>query len=339
MGSRRLASVLLMVAAAWASSPAAVAQQLDPEKVKLAAEEYDAGRRAYKSGDYERAAAHFENAFRDAPNAAALRMAIWSRKQAGDLARSATLCVRAQALYPDDEPTMDMAQRVLRETAKKLQKVTVDCEPACTLVLDGRVVRDDATARQVIFAAPGPHTLVAGWGKQRSESQQLEAQEGGDTTMRFEAPPEPPAPPPKPAPAAQAASDANRDKGVESKAEGLSPVFFWVGTGVTAALVGATVWSGLDTRSNPGPDAVREACVGLGESCPTYQDGLSHERRTNYLLAGSVVAGVATGVVGLFFTDWSSNPAPERAAKAARLPQLVPAVGVGAVGVHATGSF
>ncbi|MFW5739668.1 MAG: hypothetical protein ACOC1F_04820, partial [Myxococcota bacterium] len=93
MKLRQLFSLLALAGCLTVTmAPDAYGQTPDPEKLKLAAEEFDAGRRAYKLEHYARAATHFENAFRDAPSPQALRMAIRARKEAGHLARAATLC-------------------------------------------------------------------------------------------------------------------------------------------------------------------------------------------------------------------------------------------------------
>jgi hypothetical protein len=85
------------------------------------------------------------------------------------------------------------------------------------------------------------------------------------------------------------------------------------------------VLSGIDATNNPGVDAVRRACAGKDETCPAYQDGKSAETRTNVLLGVTLGAAVITGVVGLFFTEWSR---PAVTASVAPLP------GGGSVGLH-----
>ena len=102
---------------------------------------------------------------------------------------------------------------------------------------------------------------------------------------------------------------------------------------MTVVLAGITVWSGLDTKSNPGPDKVRTACVGLGESCPEYQDGLSRQKRTNVLQIATGVGGLATAVIGGFLTNWSGAPS------SAQGIHPVVGLGPGSATVHATGRF
>jgi len=321
----------------------ALAQEttVDPVKVKAAAEEFDAGRRAYKQKDFPRAAAHFENAFRDAPSAQAIRMAVRARQEAGELARAATLCVRAQALYPDDRETVTLAQKILLQNTPKLQKVTVTCDPACTLTLDGKLVRDDAASSQVIFADPGEHELVAGWSKNRSVSRKIDGKEGTSTTVSMQAPseeqePAPVTPPPASSPAPVALPPAGSSKKSDVvPGRGAPPTLFWLAVGATAVVGGVTVWSGLDAQSNPGPDTVRAKCVGQGTSCPEYQDGESKERRTNYLLAGTAVGVVSTAVIGLFFTDWGATATSAHEPSAS----VAPTFDIHGVGLHASGRF
>jgi hypothetical protein len=84
---------------------------------------------------------------------------------------------------------------------------------------------------------------------------------------------------------------------------------FWVGAGLTAVAGGTTIWSGLDTLSNPGKDRVKNECKTGDTDCPAYQEGLAHQRRTNVLIGVTAGLGVATAVVGLLATDWSGGAA------------------------------
>jgi len=77
--------------------------------------------------------------------------------------------------------------------------------------------------------------------------------------------------------------------------------------------------------ANPGKDKVRTDCAGKDSSCPTYQDALSSQRRTNALIGVTGGLAVCTAVVGLFFTKWGGSQ--EEKTGAART--LVPVVAVG----------
>ena len=63
---------------------------------------------------------------------------------------------------------------------------------------------------------------------------------------------------------------------------------------------------GLGRRLGPS-ECGKDGC-GQSESCPTYQDALSKQTRTNVLLAVTGGVAVATGVVA-YFTDWSGGKA------------------------------
>src|SRR5688500_1803343 len=99
---RGLASAVLLAMTLATSPVLAQDTQPSPERIKAAADEFDRGRRAYLAKDYEQAAVHFENAYRDAPSAPTLRLAIRARRDAKQLARAATLATIAQAKYPED---------------------------------------------------------------------------------------------------------------------------------------------------------------------------------------------------------------------------------------------
>jgi hypothetical protein len=112
------------------------------------------------------------------------------------------------------------------------------------------------------------------------------------------------------------------DEGAQKTGK-LPPTAFWVGVGLTAVLGGTTIWSGIDTKNNPGADAVRDACKTVDSSgahsdnCNTlYNQGRSNQTRTNVLLGVTAGVGVATAVVGAFFTDWGSKKSEAEAAKA-----------------------
>lgn len=324
---------VLLIAALTTTAPAFCQGAPDAERIRAAAEEFDAGRRAFKLKDYETAASHFENADRDAPLPEALRNAIRARFEAKQLARAATLSAQALERYPKDKVTMKLAKQVLAAADKELYRLELLCTPACTLLIDTKLATQGESEKSVVFIEPGTHSVLAAWSGERSVGEQVIAVAGESRSLSFTAPPEKPKvvePPPEP------------PKPVEpppAPPSGMPKVVFYSALGATAVLGGVSLWSGLDMRSSPGHDKVRRDCVGQGEECPTYQEGLSKQRRTNVLLAVSGVAAVATGVIGVFFTDWSSG-APSSSTGIGPLKQVVPTVAVGdGLSLGATGQF
>ncbi|MFW5741604.1 MAG: tetratricopeptide repeat protein [Myxococcota bacterium] len=306
---RRWPLLLLLVLSTLAPSIAfAQDGRSEVERIRAAAEEFDAGRRAFTAGDYTTAAEHFEKADRDAPAPEALRMAIRARMAAKQYDRVATLATSALERYPDDEATVAFAKEMLAKVPKRLHRLIIRCDEPCGLVLDRRVTPFLETTQATLFVEPGEHEVAAGWSQGRTRKQKVDAEPAGETELRFTAPPLPAPEPPEPAP--RPAPDEGPSKAEE--ASGLPPGVFYGALGVTTVLTGVTVWSGLDMRANPGKDKVREDCAGQDESCPTYQDALDSQKRTNVLLVSTGVAAVGTVLLGTLFTDWSDDPEPER---------------------------
>jgi phosphotransferase system HPr-like phosphotransfer protein len=294
------ARTLATLAVILVSSAPAIGQEAQPsaERIKAAAEEFDRGRRAYLARDYEQAAGHFENAFRDAPSKETLRLAIRARRDAKQHARAATLAAVAQDRFAADPQTAQLAKEVLAESARDLAELAIECAAPCTIAADGRVVSQADGVRHRIFVEPGAHDLGVSFQQGASTTRHLEAKKGTSTPLAFEPPPAPKPPPEAPKPPPETAPP------VATKP--LGPAVFFVAGGLTVALGAATVVSGIATESDPGPDAVRRECAGKGESCALYQEGQDAETRTNVLLGVAIGAAVVTGVIGLFFTQWST---------------------------------
>ncbi len=285
------------------------------ERLKSAAEEYDKGRRAYLANDFEQAAVHFENAYNDAPRAEALRNAIRARSQAKQLSRAATLSALAASLYSSDAATMDLATATLKDARSKLHEVSIACTPECGVAADGRVVSLVDVKSFTLFLDPGPHDVVVSWPQDRSQTSHVEAKAQGKDNLALTAPPVPPPPPPN--------ANGTQPTGTTGPIRPPPPppppepqkplgrVPFFIGAGLTVVGIGATVFSGIDAQNNPGVSAVKRDCVGLGESCPTYQKGRDAQFRTNVILGVTGGVALATAVIGVFFTQWS-QPAQGR---------------------------
>lgn len=303
---------IFAIALALAATPLTARAEGDPAKLQAAAEEFDEGTKAFKRKDYEEAAAHFEAADRYAPSPAALGNAIRARKSAKQLARAATLSQLALTRHPDEKALADVARAIVTANEKLLQRVDVSCAPACALVLDGKVASGEVTSF-VLFLEPGTHNLVAGWSSDRSRTVRLEATKGGADQVQLEAPPEPPKPversdepraEPRPTPPPPPPPPPRKP---------LDPWVTYAGAGATAVLLGASIWSGLDTKRSPGTDKVRDACGNRRPDCDTlYDQGKSKELRTNVLFGVTALVGVATGVAAAGFTSWGASSPPSQ---------------------------
>jgi len=327
------------------NSNLALAANPSPQQIKAAADEFDQGVKAAQGGKLDEAAAHFEAADREAPSPDALKAAIRARRDAKQPARAATLAALALARYGANKELADFARTVVTQASPGLHKAVVACKPECLLVVDNKLVPAEASAELTLYLDPGKHTVSAGWGD-KNQSKDVAATAGGSSSLSF-------APPKEEKPAASAAPVASAKpkesdppegssegiKAAPTPGKGLSPAFTYVGIGLTVVLGGATIWSGLDTQSNPGPDKVKEKCVGLGESCPEYQDGLSRQKRTNLLLAATGGTAVLTGLVAALFTDWKGGSATSTSAR--RGPVVVPGISFesGGATLQAAGRF
>lgn len=307
------------LAVALLAAPAARAEEPlpTPDRVRAAEEEYDAGRRAFLADQFEAAATHFENAYRDAPRSQVLRNAIRSREKAGQLARAATLADLALRRYPADPQTRELADEVLASAKGKLYELRVRCVPECGLTADGKVVSVGDARLFSVYLQPGPHSLTFGFGEGRGVQRSIQARAGVSDELAVEPPPVAKAPPP---PVADPQPRPGPGEPATQRSGGLSPAVFYVGVGLSLAAGAATAISGVATIGSPGKEAVRQGCVGQGTECPLYQSGLAGETRTNIGLGltGGIV--VVTAVVGLFFTDWGRKT--PSAAAGAGLPTL-----------------
>src|SRR5450432_612322 len=182
----RVGWLALATTITWGLSAKAAAP--DAERLKTAAEEFDAGRRAFKLKDYENSAIHFENADRDAPSPEALQSAIRGRKEAGQNARALTLSAWGLGRYPADKAFGDYAKQIITESERSLYKLTVNCSPDCTVIVDSKVLPFGETPSGIVYLDPGPHQLQAGWSYNRHKNADVTAVMAQAGKLTFEAP-------------------------------------------------------------------------------------------------------------------------------------------------------
>ena len=296
----------------------ALAADASPEQIQFAAQEHDLGYRAYVAKSFDEAATHFENAFFAAPNPAELRSAIRARREGGQLARAATLSAIGQRKYASETSLVKLADETIAEARLKVFEVHVISPLECSAAVDDKVVASEKLRDYRFFVDPGKHELVFGWTEGRTKRVPIDAKAGAGQALTLEPPPIPVKPP------------TDESLPPASAPRPLGPAVFLVGAGLTAAGVGVTIWSGLDTQKNPGTAAVRADCVGQGTSCPQYQQGLDAQRRTNILLAATGGVAAVTVVEGLFFTQWSHVDRPRTGL------HLKPALGLGQAALKGT---
>jgi hypothetical protein len=337
----RLALGISVLALMVASEGVAFAQETPaeptPAQVRAAADAFDKGREAYEAGEYVEAAEQFEKADSNAPSASALDLAARSRDKAGELDRAATLAALGVKRYPEEQNLLKLAGDLAKRARQSLFELTANCDAPCELTVAGKLVHGPPDTQRVLFVAPGSITVRAGWSDNRNDSRRVDAVAGGSGEVSFEAPqPEAPEVAPKPE-AAPPPPEPPPPQAPEKTGSGLPPAVFFAGAGLTVALIGVTVWSGVDTINNPGADRVRSQC--LNEDCQLYQDGLSKQHRTNALVGVTLGVGVATAVIGAFVTDWGGKQRADKAALGQRRFALAPWAGAQGGGLAAAGRF
>ena len=306
--------MLLLALAAPVGAPPVRAQEISAEQKAVAAKTFRQAEADFRRHEYKKAAEGFEEANSIAPHPAALFNAARAWEKAGELTRAANLCARYLADAPEDDSRRTKANALIGELTPKLGRIEVIDKGAKNVQIDGQ-----PRELEVTYVDAGDHTVSGVFGD-RVVRRKISVVAGSLARVVLEKPK------PKPEPTAPAAQAPEQDLAppAEPSKKPLKPTWVYVGAGVTAVLAGATVWSGLDTQSartdydaNPTPEGL--------------DDGRAKQRRTNLLLGASVVAGVGTGALALFFTDWSSEPKPE--------PEADLAIGVGPDGVAIGGRF
>ncbi len=318
-GLASVASVALVLHFAGQALAAEEVVEPTPAQVRSAAEAFDRGREAYKAEEYMEAAEQFESADANAPSAPALELAIRARDKAGQLDRAATLAALALARHPDDPGLQKIAPGIVQRAKAELYEVDLKCDEPCDVTVAGKLAPGRRATERTVFVGPGVYAVLAGWSGDRSASKQVEATRGESGTLEFSTPAMPTARVAEPGAAGAASTNKNADQGSPQKTSGLSPAVFFVGVGLTAVSGIVTVWSGLDTRNNPGPGTVRDACQAQASDCNSlYQQGVDKQHRTNILIGVTAGVGLATGVLGAFFTNWGSKKAEVASRSAAR---------------------
>jgi hypothetical protein len=315
------------------------------DQIQFAAREHDLGYRAYLNKQYDEAASHFENAFFAAPNPVELRSAVRARRDAGELARAATLAAIGQRRFPDDAATNKVAAEAIAQARPHVYEVQLASSAEYSVAIDEKIVLAERAKESRLFVNPGAHELLVSWSDDRNTRISIDAREGGSQSLQLEPPasPVPPVVPPVPVatpvlvppPVTVPLAEAPAHPPPASKPFG--PAVFITGAALTAIGAGFTVWSGINTVNNPGADRVKAVCsAGEQPECSNlYQTGRDEQSRTNVLIGVTSAVAVVTAIVGLFFTQWSPAVATV-GTHAAPAPVLAPVLGIGHAGLEGT---
>ena len=301
-------------APAFAGENGAIGGELEVDRARAA---YDRGVRAHALGDHGAAARAFAEADALAPKAASLEAALESAMKADDAVLGAELVERADGRAPDAglRTTLEAARK---RFAGRTGKIRVECggEARCLAAVDGSA----ADARRPIFVGVGPHAVVVQRGAERIERLvDVKADQVVVVAANAESA----------GAGANAGANANAGAGAGANAgagagasgstgtgggegHGISRGWFYVGLGLTAALGGATVVSGLDAVAKH--DRFKSDGCASGASGPVPSDcsergaeGSRAQTRTNVLLGATAVLAVTTVAIAIFAVRWKDG--------------------------------
>lgn len=312
---RRVALSSAAFLAIIAGSSIALATDGKADAKEEAAAAYDRGASAYDRGDFKTAATELARADELAESAVTLELAINAAIRADDAALGMTLADRAtqrRGTSTGSAKADYAAENARKKLGTKVGRLSVVCaspgasasgSSRCTAALDGASF-DTGSARYVTV---GKHRLsVTRPSSAKPELFDVTIEPG--KTVELIPASAPIDANPKGAASAPAAPVPPRDE-----RRGLSPVWFWVAAGVTAASAGVSVVSGLDTKSK------HDAFVADRSNTQASNDGKASEQRTILLLAGTGVLAVATAALGLFAVDWRDSPSTSSATSRPKL--------------------
>lgn len=302
---RRILLPCLCLVGLLLADPAAAEDAPTAQDIQRAARAYDQGRERFREEQYTEAAEKFETADGYAPSAAALRLAIFARKEAGQLDRALTHAALALELYPDDSELVGEAQAVIDQDATNFARVDVTCDEPCELLLNNRIVHGRAAQARTIYVGPGTAEIRASWSESRTESETFALDAGSHEQANFYAPE---------IPFESDTSTIGEDPtltGAESPTDGSTrdgwhPAVFYTGLSLTVIGLTTTAILGVNTQNNPGKEEVKKNCVRGDRDCEEFKQGQRNQTKTNVALGVTAAAGVFT-VVSAIMTDWGKK--------------------------------
>lgn len=272
---------------------------------------FEVGTQAFEKGDFTSASKEFQAALAQRPHPVIRFNLALSLARLGKPTAAIEQLAEIQQDASADKELKERAGRERRSAEQALTRVTFRlADPSRERVeLDGSFI--DLSGQGELSLDPGSHHVRIVSNSSVVLDQELELSPGervelrvGERSRRIDvvvvpdaAPAAPPKtrpvehPAPKPAPATRP----------------LSPVWFYSGVGATAVLTGLTVWSGLNTKGAYDDYERDLPHLTQAEADARVHNGHSRELRTNLLLAGSLVCGAGSAVLGVWFVDFSGK--------------------------------
>jgi len=307
-------------ASAQASHPANQAANQGTNQA-AAREAYDKAVALHSRKQFAAAARQFALADQLIPSDSVLADALDASVTADDSAFGSMLTARA-ARSPQHLELQRAVSKAKEKFRGRAGRVELHCAGSCETEVDGKPL-DPANEG---WLTAGPHVVVfttTAYPSYRDEHR-VDVSSADTAVVTFRAPA---------SSAVALAPSSAEPKPLDQEHHGVSPAWFWVGVGVTAAVAGGTIISGI-SASNTHKDFEDQRCgqQGSTDCLQRADDGKSAVTRTNILLGATAVSAVATTLVGLFLVDW--KPRGESAPVSASF-----SVGPGDARAVLTGSF
>jgi hypothetical protein len=286
---------------------------------------FEAGTQAFEKGDFTAAAAAFQLALTERPHPVIRFNLALSFARLG---RPSAALEQLRLVLSDPAADKDLRARAEREQRSATQaqsRVTFRLSDPTreSVELDGSAIR--LAEQGELSLDPGSHHVRIISGSSVVLDQELELSPGervelrvGERSRRIDVVVVPDAAHPKPVDQAPSATPPAQHGPAK-----LSPVWFYAGAGVTLALTGVTVWSGLDTKSAFKSYQRDLPQLDQAQADARVRDGHSRELRTDLLLAGSLLCGAGSAVLGIWFVDFGH----QRQASVGVAPDAISLVG------------
>jgi len=274
------------------------APRADPEK-QAAGRLYDEAVSLFDAAKYAEAARAFLRADELSPSAEALESAIASARRAHD--HLLVVAAAKRAIERESRsPTLATGARVaLTEAETHLARVNLDCTPEpCALSIDGK-----SAAAGEHHLLPGTHTLSASGDSGASVEERRYLAAGSTHRLELTL-----LPSSNPSITKATGPSAGRPSAPAGRARDLPPhkplppSAFYAGAGVTAALILATTWSGLDALA-----AAEDYRQSKARTTAERNSVDQSVRRTDILLLGVIVAAGLTTYAAVSLVDWNGG--------------------------------
>jgi hypothetical protein len=321
LGSRLgllLLSTLLSVrlAAAQTAQTATPSTCPDPDATLCGRFHFETGTKAFERGDFAGAAAEFQAAMEQRPHPVIRFNLALSLARLGHPRAAIEHLTHVQNDTSADRELRERAAREQKSAEQALARVTFRLSDASRehVELDGAPVTLEVG--QELVLDPGSHHVKVVSNSSVVLDQELDLSPGervelrvGERSRRIDVVvvSDPPGAKPKPPKPEQSPPKPPKPKPVPTATRPLPPAWFYGGVGATVVVTGLAVWSGVDTLSALDDYERDLPQLTQPQADARVREGHARELRTNLLIGGSVLCGVGTAALGLWFVDFSGQ--------------------------------